>query len=714
MARVPTVSAPTVRQDASPLSIRPATPFASVLGAALAKTGQIEEAHSDALASRALQMADADNKARVDEATINLSQAQDQFELDYKANHRGLGAVDNLTSAFDALEEQRRTFAASMTNPDARERFNTASRVATQVRLQSLSSFAASQRESYITDTHNAVVKNLQGLQAQDPGMFAEVQDQINQEVASYAQHAGWGPDKFAAEVSAARTQSVDNVVTALGANDPLAANSFLEEHRTEIDGEAYAKMHARLQPSLDANSIAIAAKAAVSAGIAVAAPNSSAGTSAGMATVRTQGLTVPVAAQYADRFQGFLNDLEAAGYKVHTVYGAGKPRNVAGTDRPSYHNDGLAIDINPEENTVNGRTNLPRNVGEIAAKWGLGWGGNWHSKKDYMHFSIAASEGGSVDVARGASTNSSTGGAPTSLQLQASRNAVIANSRTLAERDHPGSAAWAERYEAAALSELNQTTGATKGLEAETYAVFSTAIEAGHVDTEAGMLAGVPDGLNLFNSLPPSYQQALRNQTTHNANEMTPERQSAFQALIGLRANNNAGFQGLRVEEMDLPWTVKKQVLQWQAADRKSTAETAARTNRMSSLLGMELVKQGMVGAGIQRDTPAYNQFTGALLFEVEQWQAAHPKDRIDEKTVAGLAAPLLAARTEMRQTYIGPLNIGEPYARPIPGSVTAEVPEAEAALITKAYTDRGLPPPPPWEIGYRYEQMRSRNARR
>jgi hypothetical protein len=44
----------------------------------------------------------------------------------------------------------------------------------------------------------------------------------------------------------------------------------------------------------------------------------------------------------------------------------------------------------------------MPANIGAMAAKYGLGWGGNWNSSKDTMHFSMGGSEGGSSNEARG------------------------------------------------------------------------------------------------------------------------------------------------------------------------------------------------------------------------------------------------------------------------------------------------------------------------
>ena len=115
-------------------------------------------------------------------------------------------------------------------------------------------------------------------------------------------------------------------------------------------------------------------------------------------------GREYTVAEQYASNFKGFVDELENSGYKINSIGGYAN-RNIAGTGTKSYHSLGVAIDINPSTNPhlFDGRlvTDMPSNVGEIAAKYGLGWGGNWRSSKDAMHFSMAAGEGGSVSIDR-------------------------------------------------------------------------------------------------------------------------------------------------------------------------------------------------------------------------------------------------------------------------------------------------------------------------
>lgn len=113
-------------------------------------------------------------------------------------------------------------------------------------------------------------------------------------------------------------------------------------------------------------------------------------------------GLSAEVASIFAPNFQGFINDLEATGYQIRDI-GGYSDRDVVG--RPgvkSMHAAGAAIDINPRQNPY-GRariTDMPvETVDQLAARWGLGWGYRWSSISDAMHFSIARSERGSVDI---------------------------------------------------------------------------------------------------------------------------------------------------------------------------------------------------------------------------------------------------------------------------------------------------------------------------
>lgn len=102
-------------------------------------------------------------------------------------------------------------------------------------------------------------------------------------------------------------------------------------------------------------------------------------------------GHTFNVHRDVAARFVGFLNAAQAKGLKFTEVQSYNN-RNIAGSGRKSNHAYGASIDLDPAQNPhvknpKGGRHSLPDWVGELANRYGLIWGGDWNSSKDYMHF---------------------------------------------------------------------------------------------------------------------------------------------------------------------------------------------------------------------------------------------------------------------------------------------------------------------------------------
>jgi hypothetical protein len=98
-----------------------------------------------------------------------------------------------------------------------------------------------------------------------------------------------------------------------------------------------------------------------------------------------------------AAAFQGFLTELEATGYGIKSSGGFNyRPIRGSKTGKLSEHGKGLAIDLNAETNGLGSETtDLPPNVSEIAAKYGLKWGGDFKGRKDPMHFEYVVGGGG-------------------------------------------------------------------------------------------------------------------------------------------------------------------------------------------------------------------------------------------------------------------------------------------------------------------------------
>jgi hypothetical protein len=135
------------------------------------------------------------------------------------------------------------------------------------------------------------------------------------------------------------------------------------------------------------------------------------------LATIKTKrrGLSVQVAEVFKENFQGFIDELEDSGYEIRNMGGYAN-RSTVSSRSPSYHASGAAIDINVPNPVINGSPNgyfrpRPANapitdmpiatVRALCRKYGLGWGGDWRSADDAMHFSTARAEGGAYNLPR-------------------------------------------------------------------------------------------------------------------------------------------------------------------------------------------------------------------------------------------------------------------------------------------------------------------------
>ena len=120
-------------------------------------------------------------------------------------------------------------------------------------------------------------------------------------------------------------------------------------------------------------------------------------------------GKSTWVATIYAKNFQNFINEFERTPAPNHpdgyTIYSLGGyvHRQSRGSKKWSYHASGVAIDINPAENPYQKtfESDMPEGTSAMAKKYGLGWGGDWNSVKDAMHFSMAKGERGTVPIKR-------------------------------------------------------------------------------------------------------------------------------------------------------------------------------------------------------------------------------------------------------------------------------------------------------------------------
>ena len=117
---------------------------------------------------------------------------------------------------------------------------------------------------------------------------------------------------------------------------------------------------------------------------------------------VRSDGLRIPLHQDLIDLVQICLDVTEALGYDVKSGQTWGYAcRPIAGTNKPSNHSWGTAVDINSLDNPRRARglpmvTNIPPNIRDFWKACGFRWGGDF-SWPDPMHFEYM----GSTDQAR-------------------------------------------------------------------------------------------------------------------------------------------------------------------------------------------------------------------------------------------------------------------------------------------------------------------------
>lgn len=106
-------------------------------------------------------------------------------------------------------------------------------------------------------------------------------------------------------------------------------------------------------------------------------------------AQIKIGQYSVTVHKDAAGLFQGFLNEFESnTHYVIKQIGGLSVRRNANNSSVYSLHSWGLAIDINWDANP-NGSSNhdIPDVARDIAHRWGLVWGLDFHGTKDPMHF---------------------------------------------------------------------------------------------------------------------------------------------------------------------------------------------------------------------------------------------------------------------------------------------------------------------------------------
>ena len=131
------------------------------------------------------------------------------------------------------------------------------------------------------------------------------------------------------------------------------------------------------------------------------------------MTTVRAAGIALSVRTEVAPIIEWLVNQTVVQGYGLHEgeCWGFAN-RAIRGTDRPSNHSWGLAVDLNAPANPMGSSlvTDMPGSMVELWKARMFRWGGDYNGRKDAMHYEFM---GTPDDAARIASELGAGSGAP-------------------------------------------------------------------------------------------------------------------------------------------------------------------------------------------------------------------------------------------------------------------------------------------------------------
>lgn len=654
MAQVPTVSAPTQGISGAPLGINaPAEAFgANVLGDAASRTGAVLSHGSDLLEQHAQAQQDLNNKAASDVSYSAFANKANDIQSAYHQLH-GADAINAWPKFQQDLEMARATLGQGL-NPVASSYYNQETRRIQAGMLSTARGYADTQQQQYVKDS--SALKVQSGWQSYSA---APTDENLINAVGSAKQEYNFqarlelGNSAGQDQIDALATEKISKDFTAtlkgLSGDDPIAAWHLAQTHSDLLYG-ADKQVVGQLKRAAVPQMAAIDADAIVKpVATGQVVPQ---GPAPALNTITTAGgHGAQVNAAYADKFQGFIHDLEAEGYKINSIGGYAN-RNVAGTNEASYHAQGDAIDINPQDNPQGGGNNLPANTTALAAKWGLGWGALWQHNKDPMHFSIAASEGGSVDIPR----SNTPGTPPNSLQFRASMQAsldavpAMAKARFPDDADAGSRAQYEQTLTQAIISRTGHTYEALQASERESAASVLGTVIQGNLQDES-QLSSQQRGV--IASLPPSTQLAVRSAMNSNANQLTDVRQVNETVLTGRLAQAQTNPQAVLdtdVSQFDTTRAFRMQFLKAQANLKGHIQASQESDHTVNRALASSSFGATMRQLSITAGTPEYDHLVGGLKAEVQNFAETHQGKMPSDKELAPLMAQ--AAATQF-QTY-------------------------------------------------------------
>lgn len=729
MPQVPTVDAPSVPQSSGAIGVSaPASAFgASVVGEGLGQIGQGLQQDSDMLAKHAEQFQAINNKAEADGAFVTHLQAVNQFAADFQSNNRGIKAMENLPSAMETIDKQRNEISGTLSNPMAQAMFDADSRRATANITGELTRFAVSQRKEYVLKQSTAVQEALASDTVIHPDQFDANMKQMMFQQAGINEQLGLSPEAGALEARKLYGNTVAMVAETMSGNGNVeGGHAFLEAHKEGMDGKVYAQTLMKLKPALMANDAADIGHEAVSD--ALHGMGSSIGPTVDyLGNVHSREGDTKNPHSTADGVGQFtqgtwLKLMKTDPNFAQDIKGKSDAEILQMRHDPAVANRGILEYAQQNANYLSSK-GLPVNSATVGLAHGYGPGGaesllhaDPNAKVETIIGAQTAKNNGVLGQTVGTvigkfqsrfgtgSVDSAAGGAPTSMDLQGRMQTVLALVDQKVKDKYGDNALVRDQAEARAMSELNRQISAAKDKESSAFTTLGQVAMDQQIQDLPTLLKTVPNGLQMYNTLPLSQRTSLQAAVHHNAVDITGSRESNIVQLNGMwgsRVENPQAFLGADIANMDLPLSQKIDFLKKQSELRGKPAAADPQAKQLMQITKMPEYKALIGGGALNIKSGSDEEYTlrGSIAGQLATWYEQHPTQPPKTTDIQGMIAR--AASQHSYHYEVFGHKIGDSFTE----QSVAQISDEDKAGISKQLTKLGIPVSP-YSISKFYSQ--------
>lgn len=729
MPEVPTVDAPSVSQSGAPIGVQtPDSAFgASVIAGGLDKIAGNAQQASDMLEKHAEQYQAINNKAEADSAFVTHLNAANQYATDFQANNLGIKASQNLGNAMLDLDKQRTDIADTLSNPMAKAMFDADSRRATANITGELTRFASSQRKQYVLKQSTAVQEALASDTVIHPDQFDANMKQMMLQQVGINQQLGLSDEEGALEARKLFGNTVAMVTkTMAGVGNITEASAFLEAHKDGMDGKIYADTLMQLRPAQMANDAAIGG--AQAATDALHGLNSALGpTTDYLSAVHGREGDTKNPHSTADGVGQFtqgtwLKLMKNNPQFADDIKGKTDAQILQMRHDPAVANRGILEYAQENANYLHSK-GLPVNPSTVGLAHGYGPGGAeslMHADPNAKVETIIGAQvaknngvlGQTVGSVIGAfqtrfGTNqmdANNNGTPSSYQIRGRLDTAVALATAQAQAKYPGNQTMVDQYVAKATSQI--THQAAMAADNESVAFQNLAQVAGdnQIQDLPTLLKTVPNGLQMYNTLPQSQRTSLQAAIHHNATDITSSREANIIQLNGMwgsRSENPQAFLNADIANLDLPLTQKIDFLKKQSELRGKPQLVDPQAKMLMQITKTPEYKSLIGADALNIKSGSEEEYTlrGAIAGQLEDWYTAHPTEPPKTKDIQAMIA-----RSAGQHSFHNEL-FGHKIGNSFTEQAVPQISDDDKAGISRQLTKLGIPVSP-FTIAKFYQQ--------